>query len=578
MPIVLIVIAVVLIIYGLTPQQQQHIKITNVSYTVRFYDKADHIITAPLNVTLYKDSKVVSQLSGNSTGWYVARAIAPDNYTLVAKLNNLVLYQKIVNLNNNITESKVVINAYPLYVNLHPIIDNRTNYNITDVDAIIYALNGTPILKQSISESKQANVIYFPVVPEGSYILKVNWLGINIYSSNIMINGSLNNIDLNVTGRMMRFKIHDQDGAPINNATLELYYNGSKVLTGRTLSTNSYTITAVLPKLTYNIRVSLYELNTMIKGSSILDLESFKGTIYNVTVLLTKNVSIKVLNPDGTPANGLTLTVNNNNYKIISSVLLTDNATFHLPPLPSNSDLTLSVYRGGALALNTTFTVPLPSNNSVVLTYKINEITLKINLYDAKNNIVQNFPGHVYLIDTFNNKKIEYTSSEQILPSNYLIIVSDKTPDGSLVPIYTINETIDILHKEISLILPINLKLDVKLDGFTGDIKLNYVGINGNTTTLKIINSTDSASFTVLKGTYILEVYSNKNLVYSKYIILDKDTYITVQLKSPGLISFIDMELLRSMILFGILVLIGFVSFKFYKQYKEKVSKEQKGE
>jgi len=180
-PIILIIIAAILIIYGLTPQQQQHpAKAINVSYLVRFYDKADHIITTPLNVTLYKDSKIVSQLNGNSTGWYTTEKVLPDNYTLVVRLGNLTLYQKNINLNNNITESKVTINVYPLYVNLHPFIDNKTNYNITDVDAVIYALNGTPVLKQSISESKQTNVIYFPVVPEGSYILKVNWLGINI--------------------------------------------------------------------------------------------------------------------------------------------------------------------------------------------------------------------------------------------------------------------------------------------------------------------------------------------------------------------------------------------------------------
>lgn len=574
-PIILIVIAVILIIYGLTPQQQHPAKITNVSYLVRFYDKADHIITAPLNVTLYKDSKIVSQLNGNSTGWYTTTKIPPDNYTLVVRLGNLILYQKNINLNNNITESKVVVNAYPLYVNLHPFIDNKTNYNITDANAIIYALNGTPILKQSISESKQTNVIYFPVIPEGSYILKVNWLGINIYSRNIVVNGSFSNIDVNVTGHMVSFKIYDQDKLPINNATLELYHNNSRVLIGRTLSTNNYTISAVLPKLTYDIRVSLYGLNATIKGGSTLDLENFKGNVYNVTILLTKNINIRIINPDNTPANGLSLTVKNDKYNVITSALLINNATFRLPPLPSNSNLILSVYREGALALNTTFSVPLPTNNTITLTYKINETILTIHLYDTRNNTISDFSGDIYLIDKFNNNKITYKGPTQIIPSNYLIIVLNKMPDGNLVPIYMSNETIDINHKELSLILPINLKLKVQLDGFSGDVMLKYVGINGNSVNFKIINNTSNASFELPKGTYILEVYSNGKLVYSKFIMLNNDEYIIVQLKSPSIISSIDAELLRSIFLFAILVLIGFVSLRFYKQYKEKVQSKE---
>jgi len=576
-PIILIAIAVILIIYGLTPQQQPSVKITNVSYLVRFYDKADHIITTPLNVTLYKDSKVVSQLNGNSTGWYTVTKIPPDNYTLVVRLSNLTLYQKNINLNNNITESKVVINAYPLYVNLHPFIDNKTSYNITDADAVIYALNGTPILKQSISESKQTNVIYFPVIPEGNYILKVNWLGVNIYSRNIIVNGSFSNIDVNVTGRMISFKIYDQDKLPINNATLELYYNNSRVLIGRTLSTNDYTINAVLPKLTYNIRVSLYGLNATIKNGSTLDLENFRGNVYNVTILLAKNINIRILNPDGTPANGLFLTIKNDKYGIITSAPLINNGTFHLPPLPSNSNLVLSAYREGALAFNTTLKVPPPTNNTITLTYKINEIMLTINLYDAKNNTISDFSGNVYLIDKFNNNEIIYKGPTQVIPSNYLIIVLNKMPDENLVPIYMANETIDINHRELSLTLPINLKLKVQLDGFSGDLIVKYVGINGNSVNFKTINNTRDASFELPKGTYILEVYSNGKLVYSKFIMLNNDENITVQLKSPSIISSIDVELLRSIFLFVVLVLVSFVSLRFYKQYKEKMqSKEVK--
>jgi hypothetical protein len=576
-PIILIIIAAILIIYGLTPQQQQHpAKAINVSYLVRFYDKADHIITTPLNVTLYKDSKIVSQLNGNSTGWYTTEKVLPDNYTLVVRLGNLTLYQKNINLNNNITESKVTINVYPLYVNLHPFIDNKTNYNITDVDAVIYALNGTPVLKQSISESKQTNVIYFPVVPEGSYILKVNWLGINIYSRNIIVNGSLSNIDVNVTGRIITFKIYDQDKMPINNATLELYYNGLRVLMGQTLSTNNYAVSAVLPRLTYDVRVSLYGLNAIIKNGSTLDLENLKGNIYNVTVLLTKNINIRILNPDNTPANGLSLTLKNNNG-MIASALLTNNATFHLPPLPSNSNLILSVYREGALALNTTLSIPPPTNNTVTLMYKINEITPIIHLYDANNNALSDFSGNVYLIDKFNNNKIIYNKSIQIIPSNYLIIVLNRMPDESLVPIYMTNETIDIIHKELSLILPINIKLEVQLNGFNGDIVLKYVGINGNSVYLKMVNNTNNALFELPRGTYILEVYSNGKLVYSKFVILNNNAYITVQLKSPGIISSIDVEVLRSIFLFVILALVGFASLRFYKQYKERMhSKEIK--
>ncbi|MGB9730069.1 MAG: hypothetical protein ACP5GU_08550 [Thermoprotei archaeon] len=571
-PIMLIVIAVVLIIYGLTPQQKPTHEIVNVTYTVRFYDKADHIIMTPLNVTLYKDTQVISKLNSNSTGWYsIEKAIPPNNYTLIVRIGNLTLYQKNINLNSNITESKVVINAYPLYVNLYPKIDNNTMYNITNVNAIIYALNGTQILKQSISESKQTNVINFPLVPEGNYILKVNWLGINIYTRNIIINNSTN-INVNITGHLISFKVYDQYGTPLNNATLELYYNNSRVLIGRTLSTNNYTITAVLPKLEYNIRVYLYDLKAKIKGSSYVDLRIFTGKIYNITAIMTKNVELKILNPDGSIANGLILSMRSDNSSIISPTPISNMTK--LPSLPSNSNVTLLVYRADALALKTTLTIPPPSNNTIILTYKINEVPLTITLRDINNNDISNFSGSIYLIDKFNNSKIMYKGPMNILPSSYLIIVLNKMPDGSIIPIYADNRIINVTTNQLTLVLPVNIKLDVSLHEFTGNIELKYIGISNNIIPYKSINNTNGFSFTLPTGKYLVEVYSNGKLVYSRYIMLNKNENLIVQLSSPGIISSIDIELIRSIVLLAILVMIGFISVKFYKQYM-KVSKKK---
>ncbi|MEM3832358.1 MAG: hypothetical protein QW128_01990 [Thermoprotei archaeon] len=573
-PIALIIIAAILIIYGLTPQQKPTEKIVNVKYTVRFYDKADHIVMIPLNVTLYKGAQVISKLNSNSTGWYsTEKTIPPNNYTLIVRVGNLTLYQKNVNLNNNITESKVVIDAYPLYVNLYPKIDNNTAYNITNVDAIIYAMNGTQILKQSISESKQANVINFPLVPEGNYVLKVNWLGINIYTRNVVINNSTN-VNVNVTGHLISFKVYNQYGEPLNNATLELYYNNSRVLTGRTLSTNSYTITAVLPKLKYNISVSLYDLKTEIKGDTYVDLRTFTGKIYNVTVLMTKNIELKILNPDDSIANGLKLIVRSNNSSIIPLTLI--NNITKLPPLPSNSRVVLLVYRADALALKATLTVPPPSNNTIILTYKINEVPLTITLRDINNDEISNFSGSIYLIDKFNNNKIVYKGSMSILPSNYLIIVLDKMPDGNIIPVYTDSKIINITTNQLTLMLPVNIKLDVSLHGFTGNIELKYVGINNDIVPYRSVNNTNKALFILPTGKYLIEVYSNGKLVYSRYIVLSNDESLVVQLISPGIISSIDVELIRSVVLLAILVMIGFFSVRFYRQYKKIRKKEQK--
>jgi hypothetical protein len=91
------------------------------------------------------------------------------------------------------------------------------------------------------------------------------------------------------------------------------------------------------------------------------------------------------------------------------------------------------------------------------------------------------------------------------------------------------------------------------------------------------MNNTNNALFELPRGTYILEVYSNGKLVYSKFVILNNNAYITVQLKSPGIISSIDVEVLRSIFLFVILALVGFASLRFYKQYRERMrSKEIK--
>lgn len=577
-PIILIVIAVILIIYGLTPQQQKPQKVINVTYTVRFYDKADHIIMVPLNVTLNKDSQVISRLSSNSTGWYsTEKAIPSNNYTLVVRLGNLTFYQKNVNLNTNITESKVVIDAYPLYVNLYPMIDNNTRYNITNVEAIIYAQNGTKLLKQSIEESKQTNVINFPLVPEGRYVLKVNWLGINVYTKDILINNSTN-INVNIAGRLMNFKVYDQRGMPINNATLELYYNNLRVLMGRTLSTNSYTITAVLPKLEYKIRVSLYGLDAKIKNSPYLDLRTFTNKTYNVIVMMTSNITLRILNPDGSVAEGLMLSVRSHNSSIIPSALIVN--TTRLPPLPSYSNVTLLVYRADALALNTTLSIPPPSNGTIVLTYTINKVPLTINFQDINNKTVtiSNFSGYVYLIDRFNNNKLEYNGTIKILPSKYLIIVLDKMPDGSLIPIYTDDKIVNITNTQLKLTLPIDIKLNVSLYGFTGNIELKYVGLGNKIVLYKSVNNTNEASFTVPIGEYILEVYTNGRLTYSKYIMLNKNENLIVQLSSPSILSSVDIELIRSIVLVIILSIIGFISVKFYKQYKEKVSTKEKEE
>ncbi len=514
-----------------------------------------------LNATLTTGNKSFVGSYSNDTGYYVFRVNATGKYRLlVYSAEGIKLVEKYVMIDMNKTED-LKLDVQPmslkLEVNMTGVIE-PLNYG---VKFVLYNLTSNEKVFEGELGPGNGSVS-ISALPFGRYKVEGFWHTIKVVEDVVEVNGSSEEMVYTVDGRRVTLAVWDQNGSPVAEANVKLYYEGRRIILGRT-SVERNTVNVTLPIRTYDVYVELRGINTTIIEGRRLDLASLQGDAFNITIGVV-NASLKVLTPEGEPAVGYFFYVRG--LEKIDSGRLGENATVELSNLPSGGWIVVTVRRGDILALNQTVSLPEYSAVSGVynITLRISYVDVEFSVMDLKG-LSPSSKIRLYVVDELSGRVLgEYNEASRTIrltPGVYRFYVFAEAPDGTMR--LSLQESFAVPFNRTSPIIlriPVGLSLNVELIGGSGEIKLYYVSAEGKRT---LVGSSSSGKLTrsgLMAGKYIIDINNGQVL---KYIVLRNDETIKIPLQG-GPSSYI-LDIARLIIYIAIVMALLYLIYRFYR-------------
>ena len=540
---------------GQTPPEAEKVY----EYQLRVMDYKGRVLSN-LNATLVMNEHTIHGVYNNDTGLYTFKLNATGTYQLVIySSEDIKLAEKDITIEMNRTDD-LKLDVQPLTLKLNANLTGEIEPLKYGVKFAIYNKTNVKIIEKEFEPG--AEEVSVSALPFGEYRIKGWWHEVKVIDEYVKLDGSLEELVYTVEGRRVTLMIWDQNGKPVPNANVKLYFEGKRIIFGRTVKEQN-TVNVTLPLRVYDVYIELYGVNTTILGGAKLDLSALEGDTFNITIA-SINASLNLLLPDGSPAIGYELRIRG--YEGIFRGTLKENATVNLTMLPSNGWIVVTAYRDGILALNETLDLPSYEEGIAIynITLRINYVNLQVNIMNLREEPSQ-VDSTIHIIDDLTGTVVYDgtgpTTSLKLLPGRYKFYVFIRMPDGAMRLYVQKTEELPYNHQGlIGFKLPVDLTLEIRLKGFTGNIKVYYLSA-GKRLLIKDVSGADHVVCEELvAGSYVIDV-NNGEVV--KYVELRSDE--SIEVNKPSYFSTYILDIARFVVYLATTLALLYFVYRLYR-------------